>query len=308
MLSTKLIFNVAWYPQLDDKRRVTNKTLGHILKNLVEENNKDWSENLAHSEIAHNGNPHLHSEHFSFACMYDLNPWNATTLVYLLLQDKGVWNTRKPTSIVPHTAAQVQTVAKTYSVDAANNHDVSPYHTNLELRKILFQEGGIEPYQLGSNGDSSKDSRSNPRRMEFNNNKSNKHHHVNFYGVCIASDFMHIRPLSTHDKEIKINQNNKEDHELIMGKKGQEFEASNEYRRPAATQDQRHQHPLTNSIDQANLAGLPRRTLSPFDDVKDIIGISTLEPSHHGPKVLRMIIGSMWKSEAKVTQSTCNSF
>ena len=115
---------------------------------------------------------------------------------------------------------------------------------------------------------------------------------------------MHIRPLYTHDKEIKINQNNKEDHELIMGKQGQEFEASNEYRRPAATQDQRHQQPLTNSIDQATLAGLPRRTLSPFDDVKDIIGISTLEPSHHGPKVLRMIIGSMWKSEAKVTQST----
>ena len=130
-----------------------------------------------------------------------------------------------------------------------------------------------------------------------NNNKSNKNHFD-------VSDFTHTRPLSTHDNETKINLNNKEDQELIMGKQEQELEASKEHRRPATTQNQRHQQPLTSSTDQDTLAGLPRRILSPRDDVEDIFGISTLEPSYHGSRVLLMIIESTWKSKAKVAQSS----
>ena len=91
--------------------------------------------------------------------------------------------------------------------------------------------------------------------------------------------------------------------ELI--KEGQD--SRNNPKKPTATQDKKHsdhQQLMTNPTDQATLAGLYRRTLSPWDDVEGIIGISTLGPSHHGPRVLRVIIGSMWKSEAKVTQST----
>ena len=75
-----------------------------------------------------------------------------------------------------------------------------------------------EPYQLGSNKGSNKEPRNNPREMEYNNNKSNKHHINDSDGVCIDSDFIHTTPLSTHDNEIKISLNDKEDQELIMGK------------------------------------------------------------------------------------------
>ena len=133
-----------------------------------------------------------------------------------------------------------------------------------------------------------------------NNNKSNKSH----FNV---SDFMHIMPLSTHNNGLNTNQNNKEDQELIMGKQEQKLEASKEQNKPTATQEQEqsdHQKLLTSFTDQATLAGLSRQTLSSSDDVEGIIGISTLGPSHHGPRVPRMIMGSSWKLEAKVAQSS----
>ena len=117
--------------------------------------------------------------------------------------------------------------------------------------------------------------------MEYNNNKSNKHQYVDLDAVCKASDFMHNRPSSTHNNKIKISQNNKEDHELIMGKQRQKFETSNEHRRPTATQVQKHQQPLIYSIDQATLAGLPKRTQSPLDDVEGRVGIFAHGPSYH---------------------------
>ena len=114
------------------------------------------------------------------------------------------------------------------------------------------------------------------------------------------SDFMH----STHKDESNTSQNNEEEKQLIMGKQEQKLRNKEDQQQAKIRGIQDHQQPLTSSNDQATLADLYRRTLSPRDDVEGIIGISTLGPSHHGPRVPRVIIGSMWKSEAKVTQST----
>ncbi|XP_057545740.1 uncharacterized protein LOC130824737 [Amaranthus tricolor] len=255
-----------------------------------------------HGGFAHSGYPHLHFEHFSFACMYDLNPWNATTLVHLFLQDRSARNPRKQASTAQQPHAQVQTVANAYSVDAANSH-VSPYHTSLELRTILFQEGGIEPYQLGSCEDSNNNPKASKESMN-NNNKNNKNHVDEFYEACEDSDFIHTNPSSTYSDESNTSQNNQEDNQLIMRKQKQELKNNNDQQQAKIRGIQGHQQPLTNSTDQATLAGLPRRTQGPWEDVEGIIGISTLGPSHHGPRVLRMIIVSSWKLEAKVAQSS----
>ena len=86
-----------------------------------------------------------------------------------------------------------------------------------------------EPYQLGSNEGSNKDPRNNPREMEYNNNKSNKHHFD-------VSDFMHTRPLSMNNDESNANPSNQEEGELII----QKLEASKEQSKPIATQEQKH--------------------------------------------------------------------
>ena len=137
--------------------------------------------------------------------------------------------------------------------------------------------------------------------MEYNNNKSNKHHHVDDSdGVCMDSDFMH----STHNDESSTSQNNKEEKQLIMGKQEQKLRNKEDQQQAKIRGIQGHQQPLTSSTDQATLAGLPRHDLSPRNDVEGIFGISTLGPSYHGPRVLLMIIESTWKSKEKVAQSS----
>ena len=137
-----------------------------------------------------------------------------------------------------------------------------------------------------------------------NNNKSNKKHVDELYEACEDSNFMHTNPSSTYKDESNISQNNQEDNQLIMRKQKQELRNKEDQQQAKIKGIQSHQQPLTNSTDQATLAGLPRRTQGPLDDVEGIIGISTLGPSHHGPRVPRMIMGSSWKLEAKVAQSS----
>ena len=56
-----------------------------------------------------------------------------------------------------------------------NIGDLAPYYTDLELRAIPFQEGGIEPNQLGSYEDSNNDPRKpiDNNSSKDNNNRSN---------------------------------------------------------------------------------------------------------------------------------------
>ena len=67
------------------------------------------------------------------------------------------------------------------------------------------------------------------------------------------------------------------------------------------------QHKLTPTADQATLAGSPRRSLNPWDDVEGRSGISTHGPSCHGPRVLLEVIGGGLKMESKVAQLTTST-
>ena len=293
IMSTRCIFSVAYYPHTHNQNKIPYETLRNAFKTLIKQNTRDENKKLTHEEVAHNENPHLHFEHFPLVCMYDLNPWNATTLVHLSLQNKGAWNTGKPISTVPHTAAQVQTVAN----DAASSH-VSPYHTSLELRTILFQEGGIEPYQLGSNKD--------PREPASNNNLRNKTIKNNKEHTSVSVENLDQAALGPVLRTSSLNnddQDSDQDNDLIMANQAtRNTQAKPTTRTKQAKSDQ--QQGLTPTSDQATLTSPPRCNPSPSDDVEGIIGISTLGTSHHSPRVPRMIIGNSWKLEAKVAQST----
>ena len=87
----------------------------------------------------------------------------------------------------------------------------------------------------------------------------------------------------------------------------QSYKSSKQQKSLATIQEQKHtdhQKLLTCSTDQTTLVGLPRRTLSPWDEVEGIFGISTHGTCYQGPRVLLIIIGSTWKGKAKVAQSS----
>ena len=67
-----------------------------------------------------------------------------------------------PFQIIAQAGDNAYTVDLPFSYDVSptfNIGDLAPYYTDLELRSIPFQEGGIEPNQLGSDEGSYKDSR-----------------------------------------------------------------------------------------------------------------------------------------------------
>ncbi|XP_057545741.1 uncharacterized protein LOC130824739 [Amaranthus tricolor] len=288
ILPTKQKFSIAWYPHMDDQRNVTTMTLVHILKTLVEKNNTDWSENLAHTAIAYSRCLSLIFKCFQCTCMNSLNSMTSTTLVHLSLQDNGAWNTRKQLD-----TAQIQTAADAHTVDAASSHDVSPYHTNIELRTILFQEGGIEPNQEpGSEG--TNEGQGHPRNTS------------NFMGntLEVFESTLTIRDsTSTSNKDFQFKGSEK----ISKGNQRQQSTSTASQGGTAHATDQNksdNQQLFHEPADQATLMDVHRCKLNRCDDLEGIIGISTLGPSHHGPRVPRMIMESIWKSKAKVAQST----
>ena len=54
MVGTKLKFSSAYHPQTDGQTEVVNRSLGNLLRCLVNDNLKSWDSKLCQAEFAHN--------------------------------------------------------------------------------------------------------------------------------------------------------------------------------------------------------------------------------------------------------------
>ena len=54
MVGTKLKFSSAYHPQTDGQTEVVNRSLGNLLRCLVQDNLKSWDVKLCQAEFAHN--------------------------------------------------------------------------------------------------------------------------------------------------------------------------------------------------------------------------------------------------------------
>ena len=141
----------------------------------------------------------------------------------------------------PDRNAYTVDLPSSYGVSPTFNiGDLAPYYTDLELRAIPFQEGGIEPNHLGLEEGSNNDSRT-PRN---NNNKGNNitknnRNHIDVSEVLSDdSEFTHTRPSSMNNDEFNASQNNQEKGKLTMKKQIQELETSKHKEGQQKQQDQ----------------------------------------------------------------------
>jgi len=56
-LGTHLKFSTSYHPQMDGQIKVTNRTLGTLLRVLVKKNVKRWDGLLSHAKFAYNRAP-----------------------------------------------------------------------------------------------------------------------------------------------------------------------------------------------------------------------------------------------------------
>ncbi|KAK9740541.1 hypothetical protein RND81_03G043200 [Saponaria officinalis] len=82
-VGTKLLFSTSHHPQTDGQTEVTNRTLGTLLRGLVNKTQKDWDLKLAHAEFAYNRSPTHATTHSPFETVYGVNPYMPLDLIPL---------------------------------------------------------------------------------------------------------------------------------------------------------------------------------------------------------------------------------
>jgi len=73
-MGTHLMFSTTFHPQTDRRTKVTNQTLGTLLRVLVNKNIKGWDELLLHVEFSSNRAPSKATNLSPFQVVYGLNP------------------------------------------------------------------------------------------------------------------------------------------------------------------------------------------------------------------------------------------
>lgn len=73
-MDTQLSFNSAYHPQTDGQTEVVNRSLGNLLRNLIEENSRMWDRVLAQVEFACNDSPNHNTGYSPFQILYGMHP------------------------------------------------------------------------------------------------------------------------------------------------------------------------------------------------------------------------------------------
>ena len=74
LLGTTLKFSTAFHPQMDGQTEVTNRSLGNLLRCLVQENSASWDDLLPRAEFAYNASSHRATGFSPFQIVTGRNP------------------------------------------------------------------------------------------------------------------------------------------------------------------------------------------------------------------------------------------
>ena len=73
-LGTKLLFSTTCHPQTDGKTEVVNRTLGTLLRSIIQRNLKSWEDCLPFVEFSYNRAVHSVTHCSPFEVVYGFNP------------------------------------------------------------------------------------------------------------------------------------------------------------------------------------------------------------------------------------------
>ncbi|XP_065879412.1 uncharacterized protein [Euphorbia lathyris] len=140
-LGTKLLFSTSCHPQTDGQTEVVNRTLGQLLRAVIQKNLKSWEECLPFIEFAYNRAIHSSTNFSPFEIVYGFNPLTPLDLIPLpvvwLHMRKERFPAQRKSKLHPRGDGPFQVVARigdnAYKLDLPGDED---------LRTNPFQERG----------------------------------------------------------------------------------------------------------------------------------------------------------------------
>ena len=134
LMGTTLQFSTAFHPQTDGQTEVTNRTLGNILRCLVQENSTSWDELLPRAEFAYNASEHRATGYSPFQILTGRNPNLLVDLIPL-----------------PNTGP-ISTEAITFATDLAALHQqvydrLTAY--NAKIKSTVEEHRHLREFQVG---------------------------------------------------------------------------------------------------------------------------------------------------------------
>ena len=141
LLGTTLKFSTAFHPQTDGQTEVTNRSLGNLLRCLVQENTDTWDDLLPRAEFAYNASGHRATGLSPFQVNTGRTPNLPVDLIFLLTQ-------------APHSTEAVNFATDLTEIHQQVKERIADYNAKVKRaadvhrRPLEFREGDMVMVRL----------------------------------------------------------------------------------------------------------------------------------------------------------------
>ncbi|PKU84163.1 hypothetical protein MA16_Dca002675 [Dendrobium catenatum] len=131
-LDTDIKLSSTYHPQMDGQTEVVNRTLGNMLRCLVQDNPKKWEERLSQDEFAYNATPNRSTGPSPFQLIYTKQPNQIVDVAILPKSSK---------SVVNKTIAEIQDTLKAVKENLQLSND--------KYKRSVDRHRGFKKFNVG---------------------------------------------------------------------------------------------------------------------------------------------------------------
>ncbi|GKC25996.1 putative CCCH-type zinc finger family protein [Tanacetum coccineum] len=133
-MGTQLCFNTSYHPETDGQTEVVNRSLGNLLRCLVEDKPKQWDLVLPFTEFAFNNSKNRTTQRSPFEIVHGVSPYSVTDLT-------PIPNLRKANVKADELAEHIKSIHEEVKLQVKAYNAMYKKAADLHQRKVVFEEG-----------------------------------------------------------------------------------------------------------------------------------------------------------------------
>nr|GEY62317.1 heparanase-like protein 3 [Tanacetum cinerariifolium] len=133
-MGTQLCFSTSYHPETDGQTEVVNRSLGNLLRCLVEDKPKQWDFVLPFAEFAFNNSKNRTTQRRPFEIVHGLSPYSVTDLA-------PIPNLGKTNVKADEFAEHIKNIHEEVKLQAEAHNVKYKKAADLHRRKVIFEDG-----------------------------------------------------------------------------------------------------------------------------------------------------------------------